>query len=282
MAGTAVFNLPVITLSSQSGVQAARSAFPLPILSLVASGITGGAATSAFSLPAITVQISAQQNGLGQAAIALPIVTLAAAGSVGNVGTAAFALPIITLAASGRYDIIGTATFGLPLIYLQAAAGRPSSSYRTWALNLHRNALTEYTNFDFNSYAVFNNQVLACSPAGVVVLGTQALDGAIKIDATAMTGLSDFDFSQHSRVPRLYLDSSQNGDLHFKAITREGGTRTYLLPWNRLSSPTQRRVPIGKGPRSRFWQFGVENVEGADFQITSIMAYPTKLRRRVS
>jgi hypothetical protein len=43
----------------------------------------------------------------------------------------------------------------------------------------------------------------------------------------------------------------------------------------------QRRVPIGKGPKARYWQYEVEGEDGADFTIENVLAYPTGLRRRV-
>lgn len=279
----AAFNLPLVTLSAQGSFTLNGAAFNLPRRGLTASGITGDVGIAEFNLPIVTLDIVAQQNGIGNAAFSLPMLQFAIVGETGVVGTAAFNLPVLTLEVIASQSVQADAAFRLPVLYLTAQGSTVLvSGFRTWALNLHKNALTEYDNFDFNSYAQFNGQTLACGAAGVVVLGTQNLDGAAEIDATVLTGLADFDFSGHKRVPRLYVDGAQQGDIHFKAITKEGGSRTYLLPWNHLSEQTQRRVPIGKGPRSRFWQFGISNVRGADFQTTSLMVYPIKLRRRIS
>jgi hypothetical protein len=40
-------------------------------------------------------------------------------------------------------------------------------------------------------------------------------------------------------------------------------------------------VPVGKGPKSRFWAFSMANVDGADFSINDVLVMPTHLRRRV-
>lgn len=283
MADVALFNLPVVSLEAAGFSSRAAAAFNLPVLTLTASGITTPAAVAEFDLPILTLSVASVQNGLGNATLDLPLLRFTLQGATGNLGTAAFSLPMLTLSTTAFQSGFATSTFALPVLYLSAQGVLPASSeYRTWALNLRKGAVTEYDGFDFNSYALFNGNILACGESGVVILGTQNLDNAAQIDATVRTGMADFDTTVHKRVPRLYVDGSQGGDLHFKAITVEGGTRTYLLPWNNMSGHTQRRVPVGKGPRSRFWQFGIDNVAGADFSTMALLVYPQKLRRRVS
>ena len=282
--GTAAeFDLPVVTLSATLDSNWIRGEPLLPSIQLTAEMQAGGGFTAEFNLLAASVSAVLLQEAVFSGAPNLPRTQLSAQFDPGTILTGAPELPVLTLLAQLRSDAQFTAEFDLPPIQLSASLITAiAAAYRTWALNLHKNALTEYDNFDFNSYASFNGQVLACGSGGVVVLGTQALDGAAEIDAVARTGMADFDFSGHKRVPRLYVDGAQSGDMHFKAITVEGGSRTYLLPWNHVSGHTQRRVPVGKGPRSRFWQFEINNVAGADFSTKSLMAFPTKLRRRVS
>ncbi len=279
----ASFTLPKGTLTATLESNWLRASPILPRLQLTAQLQAGAALSAEPRLPSARLTAQFLPAVILSATPTLPKLRLSAQALIGGLLTAAPELPATTLTAQLRSDAALQAAFTLPRIRLSAElVTAASAAYRTWALNLRRNALTEYDNFDFNSYAIFNGQVLACGPAGVVVLGTQDLDGAAPIDAEWRTGQSDFGFSQHSRVPRLYAAGSQDGDLHFKVITKEQGARTYLLPWNHITEHTQRRVPIGKGPRSRFWQFGAANVAGSDFSTSSVMAYPTKLRRRVS
>lgn len=281
----AIFNLPALTLvaaGSAGGV--GLSLFPLPTLRLsLAEGVTGDVGTAEFNLPLLTLAVVAHQNGLGAGAFSLPVLALSAIGETGGLGVAAFELPVLTLSIAAFQSITGTAAFNLPILQLSAqGAAAVTAAYRTWVLNTRKNALTEYTNFSFNSFARFNGQNLACGPGGVVVLGAQALDGSTAITGRYRTGQAEFGSSWHKRVPRIFLDGAQDGDLLFRAITVEGGARTYQLTWNKISGQTQRRVPVGKGPRSRFWQFECENMNGADFSSASLLTYPQTLRRRVS
>jgi len=281
---SAEFSLLAVTLSASMTSGAPFSAaFPLKVVSLTSDMLAGLGFSAEFRLPVGSVSATLLQQALFTGAFTLPRTHLDTQFYPGMLFVSEVALPIRTLEAVLRASGLFTAAFTLPAEQLNAMLlTAASAAYRTWALNLHKNALTEYDNFDFDSYASFNGVVLACNASGVVVLGTQATDGSTAIAATALTGMQDFESSMHKRVPRIYIDGSQNGDMHFKAITREGGTRTYLLPWNNTDEHTQRRVPVGKGPRSRFFQFGIENVAGADFSTQSLVVHPTTLRRRVS
>ncbi len=283
--GFATFNLPALTVS---GVGLASgtglSIFPLPMLTFTGAGQTGDVGTAEFNLPALLVATTALQHGLGNGAFDLPFPTLSAIGFTGGVATAAFDLPMLTLSIAARQDITGTAAFNMPVLFLSAqGASSLASAYRTWVMNVRKGAVTEYNNFSFNSFANFNGACLACGPSGVFVLGTQDTDAGTAITGKYRTAISDLgDTAWVKRVPRIYVDGSQSGDTLFRVITTEGGTRTYNIQWNKLSGQQQRRCPIGKGIKSRFFQFEQENVGGANFSMMSLLTYPTKLRRRIA
>jgi len=66
----------------------------------------------------------------------------------------------------------------------------------------------------------------------------------------------------------------------FKTLTTHDGPRVYRIPANGNESHHQRRVPIGRGPKSTYWQFELANEEGSDFSMNSILLYPQVLNRR--
>ncbi len=274
-----------------------------PVPTLVATAVTGTLLTVTATAPApiltatmfnpaiITAANSAATPQLAAAMAAGNIITaallaraprLTAQGLTGQVATALIAAATPTMEAAGYPAYTLTFANTAPVPYLDAALSiTVTAAYRTWALNLRRGALTEYDSFAFNSYAVFNGVVLAAGPAGVFSLGTQSTDAGTAITARMKTGQDAFGSSVHKRVPRLYTGYDTDGDMLFRVITTEGGSRTYSLPDNHVRGIQQRRVPIGKGVKSRYFQFEMENVAGADFSISDVLAYPTKLRRRV-
>ena len=267
------------TGTDSSIITIARSA-PAPTLS--ATLISGSVITVTANAPAPILTATLDSGRIITVAISAPAPTLSARILTGNVATilASAATPILSAAGYPAYTI----TFAgvAPAPYLSATLSAVvASAYRTFVLNTRRGALTEYDGFSFNSYCVFNGVVLAAGASGVVALGTQALDNATAIAATVTSGQDNFGTSKIKRVPRIYIDYTTDGDAQFSLTTTEGGARTYSLAWNSVTGVQQRRIGVGKGPKSFRWQWSYTNVSGADFSLGSVLAYPTVTRRRV-
>ena len=279
---SADFELPTFELQGTGvGGAVAEAAVALPLANVTAAGDVVNIITAEFSLPAFSVTAAAVDASVGVADLELRIVTLSASGETGTAGTAAISIPAFTPAAGGTTPSFGTASVGLPQLLVDAIGGPTfASTWRTWVLNLHTRALTEYTGFQFNSYARFAGYTLAASDGGVFKLDTTRNDAGTNIDAIVRTGQLDYDVSWLKRVPRLYIDYSTDGDVDVSTITSESGRRRYLLPHNSVTGIQQRRVPVGKGPKSRHWQFEIANRNGSDFSINSFIAYPVVLGRR--
>ncbi len=271
----------VATMPLESAAVDADLLAPAP--SLVASGIAGNVLTVVEAAPAPILSAVLDNPAIITSALDAPAPILDSSFLTGEVMTAALTAASPIMAAAGYQAYTLSATLVAPVPQLIAVLDSTvASGYRGWVLNTRKLALSEYgSEFAFNSFAQFGDQALACGPSGVVVLGTQGLDDTAPITARVRTGADGFESSLLKRVPRLYTSYSSDGDMLFRTITAENGTRTYSLPFNGSSELQQRRVPVGKGPKSRFWSFELENVDGADFDINDLSAYPTKLRRRV-
>lgn len=284
-AGTKDFDetapVPLLTASVVTGTLiTVTAAAPTPLLTATLFNPAIITAANSAAMPQLAAAMAA--GNIITAALLARAPRLSAQGLTGQVGTALLtaATPIMEAAGYPAYTITFAGTAPLP--QMDAVLGAAvAAAYRTWVLNLRKGALTEYDGFAFNSFAVFNGVVLAAGPAGVFSLGTQGTDAGAAITGRVTTGQDAFGSSVHKRVPRLYTGYDTDGDMLFRVITTEGGSRTYSLPDNGVRGIQQRRIPIGKGVKSRWFQFELENVAGADFSISDILAYPTKLRRRV-
>lgn len=281
---SAALTVPPPTLSSQSGITVSlTSNLLVPRVRLSASGLQSELITAGLIVPLPLLSASVLNPAIIGSALRAPAPSLIVAGLGGNTLTAALSArpPLIIVTGYPAASITAALTTRAP--YLSSFLGAaPLNAYRVWVFNTRKGVLTEYgPEFAFNSFALFNGQTLALGAQGLVVLGTQGLDNAAPIAAVARTGAESFASAYHKRVPRIYMDGSSNGDMLFRTITAEGGTRTYSLPFNGASTLQQRRVQVGKGPRSRHWQFEIANVNGADFSINDLLIYPVILRRRV-
>jgi len=299
VSGTASVSLPTLSLTARGNESAYLS---LPLFTMSAAVKTGTISSTNVRLPAIRATSAGYPAGVYSGAMTLPLKSTSGSMGAGKVYTAEITLPRKRLTASTVRSASASAALELPILELTGAAWVAATAaaaidlpalmlvsdgsntvdlvYRTWVMNMRKGALTEYTNFDFNSFAEFNGQVLAAGSTGVHSLGTQDLDDASQIDAVFRTGISGFNTSYVKRIPKLYLGYRSDGNLLFKTLTTHDGPRVYRIPANGNESHHQRRVPIGRGPKSTYWQFELANEEGSDFSMNSILLYPQVLNRR--
>ncbi len=254
---------------------------PIPPLALMADAIADGEMSGAMVLPIHSVSVDYWAGAGGSANLLCAAAVLVADGYSGAVSSAGLDLPAYTAAASGHGPYTAIASLVLAPHTLEASASSAiATAFRAWALNLRKTALTEYSPFQFNSFATFDGKVYGASAAGIMELGAQQTDAGSSIAATVRTGQHAFGTSYLKRVPRIYVGYKATGDMEFRTITGEDGTRAYLLDHNGNLNLHQRRVPVGLGPKSPYWQFEFANRDGADFTIDHVLAHSAKVTRR--
>lgn len=274
----------------------------LPLKQLLASGEAGIVGTLAATLPSRTLEASGTHETIGTAVLVLPPKLLVAGGVTGTSGaldkelpalildawgesgiTGALddELPALQLDAAGFSDGTGTAVIVLPVLQLDASGYGPvAAALRTWVLNAHNRALTEYKGWTFNSYATFNGKVLAANDDGLFELGTQDLDDDVPIDAVVSDGLLDYGSSMLKRVPYVYAALTTSDAMTVQLTTTEHGTQTYTMGRD-PSGLRENRVSTALGPRSRHWQWTLRNKNGGDFQIESLTVHAEEMSRRI-
>lgn len=253
-----------------------------PAHQLIASGFAEHVGGIVATLAAHRLSARGIVSVVGELDRVLPPHRLTAYGHSGRVGTIDLTLSAHQLAAAGGEFTVGQAYLLLPAHALEAfSVQSPAEHWRTWVVNTRKSALTEYDSWEHNSYAVFRGRVLAADATGVAELKDIPLDRGAPIDAYWSTGEHDFETSLMKRVPRIYAGGAFLGDLEFHTILPRDGTRKYLLQENGATGTQLRRVPVGQGPKSTYWQFAVANRAGADFTIDLILVFPETLRRRI-
>jgi hypothetical protein len=155
-----------------------------------------------------------------------------------------------------------------------------AEQYVGYVLSTHApHPISTYSNFPFNSLAEFNGQYYAAAEDGVYRLFSSDTDQGQPIQATIRTLLFDFIKTNLKAFQTAYLGWTSSGDLYLKLrTTDQTGTLTETI--YKVESNAS-RVKIGKGLRSRYWQFELVNIDGADFDIDVIEFHPVLLTRRV-
>jgi hypothetical protein len=147
-------------------------------------------------------------------------------------------------------------------------------------MHTEKQAFTTYSNYQFNDFAKFNDVFLASGPGGLFILAGDTDDGAI-INAAVRVGITDFSTSHLKRISRMYVGYRSSGDMTLVVTTDETASRSYALRSTGATGIHGNHVRIGKGIRARYWQFELDNDNGADFELTMMEVKPDILRRRI-
>lgn len=149
----------------------------------------------------------------------------------------------------------------------------------TFVMNTTTKGISEYTNYNFNSMS--GN--LAASSDGIHML-TDSDDNGTSIEAALKTGFLDFGKGFHSQVPYAYLGIAKDGAMIIKAVTDYNGERKerwYRTSDRVITEPDTLKVKLGKGIKSRYWQFEIANIDGSSFDLSTFEPIPLILKRRI-
>lgn len=152
----------------------------------------------------------------------------------------------------------------------------PSGSLTTWAMNARNGAVTEYTNFEFNSFAKIGNRYVGASETGLYeLLGDD--DAGDNIIARIKGGFLQFGGTHLSRLSAAYIAARGEGQFILRIVTGEGATYNYVVDTRNMRST---KVHMGKGQRARYFSYELIS-SGQDFDLDTLEFVPVVVQRRV-
>ena len=296
-----LMTFPMFELQASGYVISNDGLVTFPALTISASGLVGVVGSAELILPAL--ELSAGQPPLAGANIILPLFEISASGSVMQTGSAILTLPPLALTGTGLTGLYGNAslilppftTYGIGIVHLNITGDAllilPSlklnatgnivyaETYQVFAINTKNMAISNYTNYPYNSFAKFGNLYLASSSNGIYLLeGTK--DETANINTKFSTGLMGMGLDKLKRVIDMILGIKSNGKYDLKVTTDDGIESTYELT-DASSVPHPVRRKFGKGQRGKYWKLKIYNKEGSDFEIDSIQSTVDTMSRRV-
>lgn len=146
----------------------------------------------------------------------------------------------------------------------------------TWAVNLSHGGVSEYTNYNFNSFAQLGNKYIAASEDGLYELDGDDDDGT-DIIARIKSGMLQFGKSNYASFKGIYIGVRGAGQYILKLETGDGKTYTYQVTARSMETT---KVNVGKGLRARYFSYELITT-GQDFDMDSIEFLPLVARRRV-
>lgn len=181
------------------------------------------------------------------------------------------ALPHLAIKETTREDLL-----------LYGAIRLGDDEYVGWVLN--EGAPSEYRNFPFNGFTAFNGRYYGTSREGLYLLEGDTDDGD-PITASIKTALMDFGTGVLKRLPDVYVAFVGGDTVLLKVITTgqrgEQVETLYTASVPAGAAMHNVNIRIGQGLTSRYWQFELTNVDGAEFEIDELAWRPMTLDRRV-
>lgn len=161
----------------------------------------------------------------------------------------------------------------------------PGGGWTTWAINTRTSAVTEYQNWQFNSYVQIGNEYYGANQNGLWLLNNQTDNGA-NIETDVASGLIDIGGGHYTQLDGVYIGMRVSDNarefilkLNVPDDINANQTITYVYtfrPFNMRST----RISIGKGFRHRYFQWELVS-PGPDFDLDTIEFIPLISKRRV-
>lgn len=161
-------------------------------------------------------------------------------------------------------------------VEIAAAYISPGNSVTTWAINTKNAAVTEYSNYEFNSFAKVGHKYISASASGLYELDGNT-DAGTNIIAQIKSGFAQFGGSRFTSFKAAYLGMRGSGDFVLKLETGDGKTYNYAVVGKDMETT---KVHLGKGLRARYFAFELIST-GQDFDLDDIEFMPLVAQRRV-
>lgn len=152
-----------------------------------------------------------------------------------------------------------------------------------WTANTDNWAMSRYAPFEMDSVASWGGKLYATGDWGLVELSGQD-DRGVDIFARLDSHLTDFK-NNRLKLPRaLYLGYKSEQPLTVTMSATDSGEETaytYSAPTRLADTFVPDRVPVGRGLRSRYFRYSLQNESGGYFSIDTAFIDADVSERRV-
>ena len=142
-------------------------------------------------------------------------------------------------------------------------------------------AISTYSNYNFNSIACFNGTYLGATDTGIYPL-TGDTDNGTDIDASIKTGSMNFGDTIIKYARDVWITFRSDGNLTLSIFVDEDTTTTIQKQTTIVSDTIiEERLKPPRGLRGRFYTVELKNLSGADFDIDSLNMLVESIHRKV-
>ena len=152
---------------------------------------------------------------------------------------------------------------------------------RTVVMNTKTVGISEYSNYNFNSFFKLGGVYYGCSSTGLYKLEGDK-DNTQNITGIVSTPVTNFDSHLLKNIRDAYVYIRSNGDSTFALKTNEQIDRSdYTINYDNIDGIHRRRVKTAQGIKGTTWQATFTNQDGVDFDIKQVDLIPRELSRSI-
>lgn len=145
----------------------------------------------------------------------------------------------------------------------------------TLAVNLKNLAISQYTNYNFNSFAKIGDTAIAFSEDGIFELDNVSNDDSDNIDAFAEFPRSDWGIPNQKRIRGINVGHESSGIVQLTITADEGTSEAYHFEPTLTSNKQGSSELVGRRKqKGRYWDFKISNTSGCDFSIDTVDVTP--------
>ena len=146
-------------------------------------------------------------------------------------------------------------------------------------MNLSNQAISTYSNYNFNSIACFNGTYLGATDTGIYPLSGDT-DNGTDIDSKIKTGSMDFGENIIKYISDVWITHRTDGYLTLVIFVNEDPNISFEKQTYIVSDKIREewiKPPLGL--RGRFYTVELKNLSGADFDVDSLSLLVELIRR---
>jgi hypothetical protein len=148
-------------------------------------------------------------------------------------------------------------------------------------MNLHNQAISTYSHFNFNSIANYKGTLLVADDTGIYTIGGDTDNGA-EIGIDIKSGSMDFGEALIKYARDIWLTHRTSGTLRFIIYVDED-IDTTIQKYTTISNSNmnEERIKPPRGLRGRFYTIEIKNVDGSDVDIDSLSMLVESVKRKI-
>ena len=159
-----------------------------------------------------------------------------------------------------------------------------TGEYVAWVLNTEGKGVSTYQNYPFNSFMKLGGKYYGAMSDGLYLLEGED-DAGTDIAARIRLGVTDMNTRKLKRVPEAYIGYKSDGNLLLRVIVTDdhSGDKValeYLMRPRPAVALRESRFEPGRGVNVVDWDFEIENINGADFDLAEVEFHPLITTRR--